>query len=125
MHALALAQETASRYVPVLPFGIGLGTADHLLPFHRSTSGTVGDAALVRLLPTAVQLCGVAHETATSALAIVCGFDGLATTDQPRPFHRSISGRVCPVSVIRLPTAKHVAVTRARPRPVAQETPSR
>jgi hypothetical protein len=96
-----------------------------LLPFQRSMSGTVGEATLARLLPTAMQLFGVAHETATSALAIVCGFDGLAATDQPRPFHRSISGRVCPVSVIRLPTAKHVAVTRARPLPLAQETPSR
>src|SRR5436190_20927268 len=98
MHALALAQETASRYVPVLPFGIGLGTTDHLLPFQRSTSGTVGDAALVRLLPTAVQLCGVAHETATSALAIVFGVDGLATTDHARPFHRSVRRRVSPFS---------------------------
>jgi hypothetical protein len=98
--------------VPELLRGLGLGTTDHRVPFQRSMRGTVGDAALGRSLPTAMQLCGVAHETATSALASMWGRAGLDTTDQPRPFQRSMSGRVCPFSVIRLPTAKQVAVTR-------------
>ena len=97
----------------MLPRGLGLGTTAHRDPFQRSMSGTVGDAALARSLPTAMQLRGVAHETATSALAIMWGRAGLGTTDQPRPFHRSMSGRVCPFLLIRLPTAKHVAGTRA------------
>src|SRR5689334_13337210 len=117
MHAFAFVHDTALKYVPVLPRGTGLGITDQWDPFHRSISGTVGDAAVARLVPTAMHTFGVAHDTPVSALAIEFGLAGLGTTVQPRPFQRSTSGRVWPFTVIRLPTAKHVAVARAGPFP--------
>jgi hypothetical protein len=125
MQAVLLVHDTDDKYVPVLPRGVALGAIDHLEPFHRSTSGTVGDDVAARLVPTAMQLFGLVHETATRALATVCCFVGLGTTRQPVPVHRSMSGRVTPFEVMRLPTAKHVAVARADASPVAHDTPSR
>jgi hypothetical protein len=125
MHDLAFAHDTAWKYVPVLPLGTGAFISDHLLPFQRAMSGCVGEVAPGRLVPTAMQLFGVAHETPTRALAIACAFAGLGTTVQPRPFHRSMSGRVVPCIVTRLPTAKQVAVLFDDGLPVAHETASR
>jgi hypothetical protein len=62
----------------------GLGTADHAVPFHDSTSVLAPD------LPTAVQVLGDTHDTELSRLAPAAGL-GLGTTDHAVPFQDSTS----------------------------------
>ena len=108
MQAVGPGHEMPLRYVPVAPFGCGPVANDHLLPFQRATKGTLGEVAVERALPTATQLFALGHDTATSELAIACAVNGAVTTFQPPPVQRSINGRITPVSVTRLPTAKQV-----------------
>jgi hypothetical protein len=105
------------------PAGAGLGTHRPLLPFQRSSSGWSATPALARLVPTAMQLFGVAHETPTSALAIVCGFARLGTTDQPAAVPPLDERRVVPV--VGDQAAHREARRGDAGRPRAHETPSR
>ena len=89
MQALAEVQETPARLLlPRFPL-VGLGTTDHVLPFHDSTRVRDGIPAEA-YPPTAVQLSAAVQETPLNALPDPgCG---LGTTAQVLPFQDSISG---------------------------------
>lgn len=101
------------------PATFGLAMIDHVVPFHCSISvrhGLEPDPLSDR--PTATQPIVVRHETLLS-LAFVepVGF-GLATTDQPVPFHRMLSVREAFVALMYEPAAKHALE-------LVHDTPSR
>src|SRR5437016_633898 len=85
---------------------LGLGTIDHVLPFHRSVSVRAPSP----LLPTAKQLVVPVHDTSASALTAPPDGLGLGTIDHALPFHRSTSVRSFAPGLPDCPTAKQLVV---------------
>ena len=67
-----------------MPLAFGLGTADQAVPFHDSTR-----VALAALVPTAVQLVALTHETLMKPAYEAPTGLGLGTIDQAVPFQDS------------------------------------
>jgi hypothetical protein len=96
----------------ILP-GLGVGTTDHLVPFHDSMRVILRFRVTVRL-PTAVHEATEAHDTPLRFCRLVPGL-GLGTTDHLVPSQDSISVRV---PLLEDPTATQCLTE-------TQDTPSR
>ena len=108
MQLVGLTHDTPLRIVDVAPTGLGLGTIDQLVPFHRSIKVFV--VVLVEYEPTAKQLEGVAHDTPFNFATMLAGSTaGLGSTDQAVPFQRSKSGLIA-APPNESPTAKQLVV---------------
>ena len=83
----------------------GLGTIDHLTPFHRSVN-VRKVPSLVSLVPPAVQADAAGQDTATSSLF---GPSGLGTIDHRWPFQASASVVVVLLASVVNPTAMQAA----------------
>jgi hypothetical protein len=84
---VVLGHATPFRRLIAAPAGLGLGTIDQLVPFHRSTNVVV--APLASELPTAKQLVGLVHATSESVDPVVAATGaGTGTTTQLAPFQR-------------------------------------
>jgi hypothetical protein len=101
---VVLEHETPPSPDDTAPPGIGTGTIDHAVPFHRSKSAVLSDP------PTAKQFAALVHATFARKLSIEPEGSGTDSTDQAVPFHRSAKGRASPPVVYVYPTAKHCVV---------------
>src|SRR5207302_341629 len=91
--------------------GLGLGTIDQLMPFHRSMRGTTAPELLAMETPTAKQLVVPVHDTPYSALYLAPGGLRLGTIDQLVPLHRSTSVTYVKEGLSKeVPTAKQLLV---------------
>ena len=88
MQASADTHDTALSSTPWGAAGGGLGTTDHAVPFHDSTS-VFSAFELFVYWPTAVHAVADTHDTPLR-IPPSAG-DGLGTTDQVVPFHDSTS----------------------------------
>jgi hypothetical protein len=93
----------------VVPATLGLGTIDHVDPFHDSTRVCWVGACLFNLpkYPTAMHADGPVHETWDRALFFQWAAFGLGTMVHAEPFQDSTSVRVTEERVDRWPTAMH------------------
>ncbi len=106
----AVVHETPSSWFGPPPFGVGDGTTDHDVPFHRSIN--VSERKPDRS-PTAKQLVAlvqVIDDKRDSRFNV-----GLATIAHVVPFQRSINTSRCPDGFVDSPTAKQ-SVGSYRPR---------
>jgi hypothetical protein len=109
---MALTQSTPVRSAKVEDAGLGLGTADHDVPFHCSTS-VPSFGRFPR--PTAVHELALRQLTSRSSPVPFPGGLGVGTRDQDVPFHSS--ARVSEASFVA-----PVAIQKEGP---THETPER
>jgi hypothetical protein len=90
VHAVAEIQDTPERVLLAVD-GLGLGTTDHVVPFHDSIRVLLGPLTVRLWLPTAVHAVAETHDTLERKLRVALGL-GLGTTDHAVPFHDSPEG---------------------------------
>jgi len=104
-HEVGLVHDTSAR-LKSLPAGSGLGTIDHDMPSHDSTS--VSGAMPSEPIPTATQLVALAQLTPVNWSESAPNASALVTIDHVAPSQCSISVR--PTGESLAPTAKQLVV---------------
>jgi hypothetical protein len=124
VHAVAKKQDTAVKGVCVAPVGFGVAERVHATPSQASASVVTVPSAEV-VLPTAVHLAAVRHDTPVRVEAAIPAGSALASTLQEDPFHDSIRVRWFPEASVSSPAAAHHAgVGHDTARNVAAGAPS-
>ena len=111
---VALVHETPESWLIVAPAGFGLVTTDQVVPSQRCTEVLLRPGAVI-VLPTAMQLVVLVHDTPSNVANDALIGLGLGVVDHVTPFH-------CSANVCRLLNDRSNAELVARP--TAMQFPS-
>jgi hypothetical protein len=106
VHTVAVAQDTLSKKLPVVPVGFGVVCTVQLVPSHCSARVTSAPALSVKN-PTAVHVVAIVQDTLARAVLVAPGGLGVACVVQLEPSHCSASGAFVPALFAVYPTAVH------------------